>query len=1396
MSDKLSDKQIMALLQLNLSKDWIKIKGGLLQRLGHDFSHWQVNTEQLEGIDQHNWLPIQLVQFLLQQVNTWIAQINTQQQVFNQFSQQFRKADSMDEARHFLVEISATLGYSKASQRKIRRGKAPWLDENAIYDGHIKKLAGKEQDISHTLARLGDILPHLLQQADADSLTPIWQLLSLHENLQQALHYQGNIHIRIQAFSCLSKSLTRLARLPVKVEHRVPANVVQYIYRTCLDEGLNIWLRSEAVQLVSQFNPEQFFAIIDKLFVAQPAKDIYLRGRVAKLLCHFDHGQSDPSEMDKMLAVIAADPSDYVRQILVKYAIKLTSAQCMNLLVNSLKHDTCAQVRAQAYLTLAQSLKLDNDLLEQVLQLQIAGLQEQHDFALRTLLHTLPGCAAQLLNIDYIAQLQEQLKVMQQSQSKTAIKRWLANTREYLWAVHHPLLPEPIKQQLQQLPLHQQMTFRAQPGCDHADLQRYLASIGRERFGFDIQQKGNKIKVRAGFKFGFRLWRLLHEMRTPATDKRENHNHLKGRLYFGLSHTATQRMAEMSATRVPGEPFFIDEEQGWRDYLPLLDQVLSSLDQGWPTQAVKIYSSEGITSILPPKGLLARLYARTVIQFRFARLAQLRNWQEPSNHGPAEYVLQLRKLGFTISIEAYLDEQGNVALVESQARRFFPVIALPFAIPSLGDMQNYFYSVYQNTLGQLLAFTGLATLGYLGAHITKLSQMRFARSKIPLVVGGWGTRGKSGTERLKAALFNAMGLSVVSKTTGCEAMFMYGPANRPMKEMFLFRPYDKASIWEQVFLTQITAKLGADVFLWECMALTPRYIDIIQNQWMRDDISTITNCYPDHEDLQGPAGIEIPIVMQRFVPKNSVLIASEESMLPLLEDAARQKNSQLMSVSWLESGLLTDDVVSRFPYEEHPNNIALVARMAKVLDIEEDFALKEMADNVVADLGVLKIYPLSEVAHRRLVFINGMSANERLGAMGNWHRTGLAKQNRQQQPDKWLAIVVNNRADRIARSKVFAAMLVNDTQADSYFFIGDNLNGFAMYLLAAWQRYAFNLDLSSVEKLQAQAQKFRIATTEQQVLQRLQACISGLSFDHSALLQSVPLTLNPESVANWQPPGVDINLTKQPLSQQPLSQQQFSQQQSVQAIVQQFRRDAKQYLEFKTFTEQFDANTAQPMSDWLFACFKSRWTVLEDYYASGNQTINSLVAHSPPGLLCNIIGVQNIKGTGLDFIYRWQSWQQVYQYCDVLLNSRDEICIGEAAKALTTWEEFGLLDQQKVCQTLAIVKHRSHAQTEQIQAQLELIQQRMDQQLSAIGQLLHGSKSQSKIWSLILNALEAFLDAGDAITRRKTADKIYRAIVDNLISYDKASLELAKLTQAQKGGWLEARVKRLLERTR
>jgi hypothetical protein len=69
-----------------------------------------------------------------------------------------------------------------------------------------------------------------------------------------------------------------------------------------------------------------------------------------------------------------------------------------------------------------------------------------------------------------------------------------------------------------------------------------------------------------------------------------------------------------------------------------------------------------------------------------------------------------------------------------------------------------------------------------------------------------------------------------------------------------------------------------------------------------------------------------------------------------------------------------------------------------------------------------------------------------------------------------------------------------------------------------------------------------------------------------------------------------------------------------------------------------------------------------------------------------------------------------------------------------------------------------------------------------------------------LSLVEAFVDPGDAVRRRRKSDKIYQALIAEQISSQRAAAELKELTSRQKGGWLAKSLKqsggKLLERKR
>ena len=686
----------------------------------------------------------------------------------------------------------------------------------------------------------------------------------------------------------------------------------------------------------------------------------------------------------------------------------------------------------------------------------------------------------------------------------------------------------------------------------------------------------------------------------------------------------------------------------------------------------------------------------------------------------------------------------------------------------------------------MIIFSSFALVFFLSRHFWVGRRIRRERNNLPLVIGGWGTRGKSGTERLKAAVFHAKGLGVVSKTTGCEAMFIHGPPFMSAKEMFLFRPYDKATIWEQSDLVAISQKLDCQVFLWECMALSPSYVHLLQRDWMRDDFSTITNAYPDHEDLQGPAGINIPEVIAKFIPEKSKLISSEEQMAPIFRAEAKKVDTSLDEVGWLEAGLITPDILTRFPYAEHPNNIALVTRLCEKLGLPPDETLMTMADNVIPDIGVLKIYPEANLNGRWLSFINGMSANERLGCLGNWKRAGFADHNIDTNPEVWITTVVNNRADRVARSKVFARLLVQDVQADRHILVGGNLAGLQGYIDEELNSWLSGLTLwptegvqNPVDILQKQSKIMRIPNTEAAVVELIAAMLKGCDLDDGQATKLAALWQEPEKMAEaLNHLGIanneEINIWAQRFSEQ------------WQAF------DALQ-TRLSTHPEQnseIDILYREQLRQW----FLDRIIVVWDYHCTGNDIVRNLVEHTPPGFHNKIMGMQNIKGTGLDFVYRGQAWDQCNSACtDILSNNPSQFSAG--LRTMTEFRDYGPLCEDLVKKTVAKAKTVPEAQNEKNQAALVMILSNLDLALTKdlAASSVNVAKSSRLDW--LIDGIEAFFDAGDAIKRRKIANRIYKDLMSERISRQRASELLGDLIKRQKGGWFKKKVLGFFEKS-
>jgi gamma-polyglutamate synthase len=1284
-----------------------------------------------------------------------------------------RLLNARDEAERdaAVLDLAERLGADLARLESDARALSRFLDADAVLERYRRRVGERERALAYGLERAGELLAEGLARAEI-----LLEAIVLTEDFPEVLalgrSWRGDSRVRQAAH----RALRRVAEDAGQTLAGFWVDLaVRDTRRVALNPEESVWAQVDAMATLLRLSPISLGAVLERRLhpradqVSPLARDnrLFLRRQLAFLLADASHEQ--PSYVD-WIQRLANDSDGAVRQALA-LAIPRMPGEVASGIFAKLRVDRDPQVRAALMAQVRlQAAAVGEDTYRQFL-IRLLG-RELDEYVLRMGLAAVRELVGWQVERDpalaaaSVAALSKALTGLRGRSDNIKVRRWAGETREVLWLLGNPEA-RAIAAQVSRAIAGQPEGKARRAGFLSAALKadkdlvgRVLAVLAFEDFGFDLSL-GLAPRLRRGDRFKRRLWRVLHELRTSSTDKRQAWLHTIGRAFTGPIIAPSARLAELAPTKVPGEPLHLGPEAGWRNFMPLLDHVLTALDRG---TTLRIYSSEGLTLVEPPRGFFARLRGFFAISRHFAALAELRNL--PGN----DYAAALRQHGVSLDFAPHSDHG------EPPDPQVVKLFGFGAAIPAIAafarDAAAYFGTVYENTLVQLGVFIALAVGWFVGRHVWRGRRMRAQREGIALVLGGWGTRGKSGTERLKAGLINALGHPLVSKTTGCEAMFLLGRPFGDLTEMFLFRPYDKATIWEQFDLVRNARGLGARVFLWECMGLTPSYVRVLQRDWMRDDLSTITNTYPDHEDVQGPAGRNIPEVMTQFIPERGTLFTTEEEMYPILREGAELAKTDIRPVGWKEAGLIHQNLLARFPYAEHPFNIALVTAMAAELGLPADYAVKEMADRVVADLGVLKIYPRSVIDGRTLEFVMGMSANERFGAMGNWSRMGFAEHDVAKDPQIYISTVVNNRADRVPRSRVFARILVEDIAADRHVLIGSNIDGLMGFIAESWAEYAGKLTLfghetGAAETFAALAARQRVPLTPGALAGRL-----------AAMLEPQAARITAQAAQD----AARAGRLAQALAEAGVEHGE--------AIAAHYDAQVAQLQDYQALAARVAAGGDQAAIDaavreFLRACFFAKLVPVREFYTPGEQIIRLIAAQTPPGLINRIMGMQNIKGTGLDYVYRWQAWEACHKACGQALDSDPGIA-RRGLDLLGAFQEYGALSERHVRATIAELKRSSGGaagagdiQLDAILARLEAQMAQLDAEAAASGDAAGGS-SGGKLGEVV----EALLDSTDAVRRRRAADRIYRELIAEQISSQRAAFELKKLTSRQKGGWL------------
>lgn len=1234
--------------------------------------------------------------FVLEYVQHLLDEIKKKNAIHEQFTQKIEHVHHSSEVEKVIIEFAQALGATPQEIEEDQKALKRWLDFDALSERCLFQIGRLEQKLLFLFMQL----PYIFEDASKKIRA---NFLDIFIKLSQ--EYEGSQEVRVAVMEAFLKTCPP--------EHSLKTDIFITLASSLHS---NVWIQTKALDILKKFDRKTFQQIVkNRLTNPGPDPDLFVRQHVVTLIEKEDL-VAEPS----LLQLILNDSSDFVRQSLAERIELLGSQE-----IKHLSKDKATAVRGMLYLKVKESLGFD----EKALLLK-QGLSEETDlFVLKVILKCV---REQLLDLSpsnqkiWIKNFHDDIRHLQTHSKLTPIRRLAAYVLEIFWSVEYSIVSskkDALHKFVENLPLNKLTVLppTLYKGLKEEELARLLSLQAYSSFDISLVRVKGGFGIYKGIRLKLRMWRFIYEFLHPKTNKREDIQHTLGRKYIGSVHMPSSILAEQADTQVPGEPLYLYDEEGYRPFLPLLDLVLSSLRR---KQTTRIFTSEGITKINPPTTIFSRIKAWLGITLHFAKIARLRNWSHESHWKPNEYTSQLKKLGFTFELKNF---EGK-SIKDSQMTKFFPALAF---FPDSDTVLAAILSPYQLHPLAFLVFLILMYAYFLGVHIYTFRKFKKIRSKLRLVLGGWGTRGKTSMERLKVAVLQGLGKSIFSKTTGSASSISFGAPFQRIHTVWVFRPYEKASIWEQQHITEMSTQFHPDLVLWECMGLRPNYVRIMQEEWMQDDLLTITNAFPDHEDRQGPAGHNVAQSIASFIKPKGLVLTAEEQMLPYIKQAAQEKEAHLENIGWLERGLLTEDVLKRVPYVEHPLNIVLALEVAKKFAIPRSKALKAVADNVVPDIGALERYPTAKVNSRELEFFNLMSANEEYSFLNSWKNLGLGESDPE---GTWVTSFINNRRDRAKRSESFAQIIVNNISAHKHFIVGTNTDTFMRFVREEWNKF-----LTSFLDNDFSLAKLDSFTTDQKI------CVS---------FEQVALLLKAMGVLNFKGDLDDISVLEDFLSKQNKL--------NAKKILYFHKKNLQELKEYEELTQRIHDRPfiIETLTNW----FLGKFLILEQDNFTGDQYIQWIVENTPPHYVNKIVGVQNIKGPGLELIDSWQNWDECYQASRFISNQSD-IDIQKGYQNLTLMPHYSILAKDFLFEFLNNLKSKK------INIDVKALRNHITNAFNE--QKLTKKKTHSVIDYLVLR----LIDINYVMTRYKIAQQIYKDLSHHRISFYRAHEEIEKLAK-------------------
>jgi gamma-polyglutamate synthase len=654
-------QEISQILRREINPYHAQVIEPLLQKIQEDFyAHYAQN---ISGSKEH--LPLDLVLFILQRVGEQIKQAEDLKDIFSQYEQSHTQALQEEERRSITLAFAKALGANARALGRDKKAFDRWFGFQAVADRCRENISQTESQTYFLLLRLPALFP-LLNPSD---FAPLEKILCQHLGpYVTGVHY-GHYKIREAFVETLAHflKLYRAQSLLLPSLAHLQENLV-----FLAKDAQHVWIQAHAYHVIALCFPDLFIEKTTKrLSQHKSGDDFFLRKRIIDLLDTLPHIPESVRLI--LLKKSAIDPSVHVRQGVCVNLKNLEKKAQLDLLETLIFKDENPQVRAKALYAIKNIFK-DEDKNNILLDLLRRVFENDRDvFVLRVGLRTLCEVAQTdgwrtHENTPCALALVLSLK---EGTPLPNVKRWASQSAELLLCLQDSASKK-LKKNLEAslIPLKIGSVFKVPkawvPGMDLSAIARVLALISDHDFDYQIQSILGRFYIEKGIQKGFHLWRFLHEIRLPRTEKRQYFKHTVGRITHAQHVIPSGLLYEVSQTQVPGEPVYIPQEGGWRPYLPLPDLCLSALRSG---KMIHVYTPDGITQIHAKGSFFSRFYSQIALGWRFAHFANLRHWREDSTNEPNAYTLAMAALGIHMR---FVPHAQHGAKNDASIQRFFP----------------------------------------------------------------------------------------------------------------------------------------------------------------------------------------------------------------------------------------------------------------------------------------------------------------------------------------------------------------------------------------------------------------------------------------------------------------------------------------------------------------------------------------------------------------------------------------------------------------------------------------------------------------------------------------------------------------------------------------------------